>query len=114
MVFRRYNNVAGLVEAEPRPDAFLMMILLHAMKTGQNIWIEDPVDPLLVFELRGDVQNLRKLTFSELDSIKIEAEAREPHEIVQPLEHVATGLSGGLESMQLIHRKQNDESLPND
>ena len=114
MVFRRYSNVAGLVEAEPRPDAFLMMILLHAMKTGQNIWIEDPVDPLLLFELRGDVQNLLKLTFSELVRIKIEAEAREPHEIIQPLEHVATGFSGGVDSMQLIHRKQNDESLPND
>ncbi len=36
-VFERISTVDGLSLADPRPDAFLVMLLMHAMKTRQDI-----------------------------------------------------------------------------
>ena len=113
-VFERISTVDGLSLADPRPDAFLVMLLMHAMKTRQDIWIEDPVDPKLLFHLRGNIQVILRLCFPELGAIRIEAEACQQSQQITASPHVATGFSGGIDSMQLIHRKECDRQLPSE
>lgn len=112
--FERTSTVAGLSSSDPRPDAFLVMLLMHGMKTQQDIWIEDPVDGKLLFHLRGSVQVLLRLCFPELAPIGIEAESRNQPETKSAPTHIATGFSGGIDSMQLIHRKHGDHQLPSE
>lgn len=112
IVFRRHSSVEGLATAEPRPDAFLILLIMHAMKTRQDIWLDQPVDPLLLFNMRGSIQKLLQLCFPELERVKIEADPRDETNVVATSDHVATGFSGGVDSMQLIHRKLRDPCLP--
>jgi hypothetical protein len=114
IVFHRHSSVDGLDAFPPRPDAFVVLLLMHAMKTRQDIWVDSPMDPNLLFHLRREIQVVLKLCFPELELVKIEAPTRTLSDAVVPKEYVATGFSGGVDSMQLIHRKLHDESLPSD
>lgn len=112
IIFQRHSSVEGLGDSDPRPDAFLLLLIMHAMKNRQDIWVEDPVDPLLLFHLRGEVQTILRLCFPELRTIKIEAVARDASAAVKTAGCIATGFSGGVDSMQMIHQKLCDPSLP--
>ena len=112
--FQRFSSVEGLESVQPRPDCFLILLLMHAMKTKQDILVEDPVDPHLLFHARGSLQTVLKLCFPELQTVNVEADPRDLRDAITTSDHVATGFSGGVDSMQLINRKIGDPQLPDD
>ena len=114
VTFTRYSTDPSLAECRPCGEPFLVMMLMHAMKHGEDLAIDGEVDPVLLHELQGTVQQVLRLQFKELQQITIHASSRKHHEPARRAEHVATGFSGGVDSMQLLDRGIFRRDIPKD
>ncbi|MDC0295655.1 hypothetical protein OAL35_02255, partial [bacterium] len=112
VAFRRYGAISELNQAEPFGEPFLVMLLMHAMKSGDDLILDGEIDPLLLYELQVTIQSVLCLQFSELKKVSIRAERRPNHPGRKEGAHVATGFSGGIDSMQLLDCALFKDELP--
>lgn len=112
MRMSRYGNHPGLRERKDNFDPFLVALLVPAMMRGEPLVIEGPVDELLLYNLRGLVQDTVRLMFPEWCRIPVEAEATPSSGLPKADRGTATGLSGGIDSMHLVHHHLFGRDIP--
>ena len=101
VVFSRFSSESQLFESEPSFDPFLILLLLPAMRVGEAIEIEGEVDDLLLYRVQTLIQDLLQDNVPNLQTVEIHAQARK-RGLKQVRSHVATGFSGGVDSMHLL------------
>ncbi|MDA7907076.1 hypothetical protein N9B79_00770 [bacterium] len=112
VTFSRYSTDMDMEACVASGEPFLVMLLMHAMKCGQDLEFDGPVDARLLHELRGTIQLVLRAKFPALRTIAIRAHSRPLIDAVDQSSHIATGFSGGIDSMQLLSRSLIRKDLP--
>jgi len=119
-VLSRFGNAPKLFDTHARAEPFAVMMLAPAMLASEPMVIEADVDPNLVFQLNGVVQNMIKAVVPRMAKIKVDAcvnlcpqsesvpsgtniATRGGVEQASQLP-AATGFSGGIDSSYVINR----------
>ena len=101
VVFSRFSSESQLFESEPSFDPFLILLLLPAMRVGEAIEIVGEVDVLFLYRVQTLIQDMLQDNVPNLQRVEIHAQARK-RGLKQVRSHVATGFSGGVDSMHLL------------
>lgn len=109
--FSRFGSDPAVLESQPSFDPFLPLILLPAMKCGEAIEVEGEVDSLLLYRCQTELQDVAISRVAGLKRIKVLASPRSST-LSSSASHVATGFSGGVDSMHLLNASLFENSLP--
>ncbi|MGC6441611.1 MAG: hypothetical protein ACON4H_03025 [Rubripirellula sp.] len=109
--FSRFGSDPAVLESQPSFDPFLPLLLLPAMKLGEAIEVEGEVDSLLLYRCQTELQDVAISRVAGLKRIKVSASPRHSS-LSSPASHVATGFSGGVDSMHLLNASLFEKSLP--
>lgn len=82
-------------------DAFLVGLLIPAMKNGEDIYINGDVSERLYYNISGGLQKLLKIVNPSLNFIKIHPENTICNRY-ESISGVATGFSGGIDSFCVL------------
>lgn len=91
-------------------DSFLLLALLPAIKSGQDIRSEAPVSRKLLFNVHNGIEPLFRHVFHASKQIRIEAEAKD--DIVYHGSGVGCGCSLGVDSLSSFLQHFNPETMP--
>lgn len=103
-------EVASLVN--PRADAALVALLMPLMSLGQQVSVEGSVTDELLWNIRGDVQQILRRVRPELSPVEIVA--ADPQPATSPAAGVATGYSAGVDSFTTLARHFFGDDVPVD
>jgi hypothetical protein len=92
-------------------DAFLVGLLILAMKDKEDIYIDGLISERLYYNLTHYAMKILTLLNPSLSKIKIFPKGLNFHQISQDAEGVATGFSGGIDSFCALI-DHNDEATP--
>lgn len=106
--FSAPQESASFVNA--RADAAGVAILMPAMAAGRDLVIEGPVTDELVWNLRGEVQEVLRGVRPELSLVGVEA--RNPLPAQEPATGVGTGYSAGIDSYATLARHHFSADVP--
>lgn len=112
MRFSRYGNHPGLRQREETYDPFLVALLVPAMLRKEPLVIEGPVDELLLYNLRGPVQDTIRVMAPELPVVPVEAAASPSRNSDKVDRGMAVGFSGGVDSMHVVHHHLFGKGIP--
>ncbi|MGB8853032.1 MAG: hypothetical protein WCC69_05640 [Pirellulales bacterium] len=111
LAFQRFGNHPGLRDRTDTFDPFAVALLLPAMIRGEPLVIEGTVDERLLLALQGPVQATLCLLDPAWRRVPIDAAARRAAERPRPA-GAATAMSGGIDSMHLVHHRLLDPAVP--
>jgi hypothetical protein len=119
-VISRFGNAKNLYEAKPLFEPFAVMMLAPAMLAGQPLVIEGEIDEVLLFNLRGIVQEVMGAVVPKATRVPVESDVRANAPSAGRGENgpeapdqaggsgqtlpVATAFSGGVDSSHVISR----------
>lgn len=109
--FSRFGSDPAVLESQPSFDPFLPLLLLPAMKRGEAIEVEGEVDSLLLYRCQTELQDVAISHVAGLKRIEVSASPRHST-LSSAASHVATGFSGGVDSMHLLNASLFEKSLP--
>jgi hypothetical protein len=102
------------IEAAPllndRVDAALVALLMPAMSLGQDVVIDGPISDELVWNARGEVQEILRRLRPELAAVEIDI--NNPMPPLPPGTAVATGYSAGVDSYATLARFHFSNDVP--
>ncbi len=98
-----FNCEAGALPkvSTPSGNFALVGLLFPAMVLGEDLEIDAPVSPTLLYTIQHDVQSLLRDYRPELKRIKVSATSIDPAATATPTE-VATGFSAGVDSFTTL------------
>ncbi|WP_299832299.1 hypothetical protein [uncultured Roseobacter sp.] len=88
-----------LPERHPNGNWAVLSLLIPAMAVGEDLHIDAPVSPLLLYNLNNDIQHLLTIYNTNLSRIRITAA---PQDTPTPGTRVATGFSAGVDSFTTL------------
>ena len=94
----------------PLADAALVALLLPSMERSEDIEVQGIVSEELLYNLAGPVQSLLQAAYPNLRRVAIRSE--EQQSMRERATGVATGFSGGVDSLALIWRHYLSDDIP--
>lgn len=111
LVFHRFGNHPALRDRTDTFDPFAVALLLPAMIRGEPLVIDGTIDERLLLALEGPVQATLCLLDPAWRRVPVDAAARRSAEQPRPA-GAATAMSGGIDSMHLVHHRLLDPAVP--
>ncbi|MBR8831077.1 MAG: hypothetical protein Cpurp_07730 [Chlorogloea purpurea SAG 13.99] len=97
-VWYSINKKYGQFLSNESSDTFLIGLLVLAMKQNEDIYIEGKVSEKLFYNLTNYLVKILTLLIPSLHQIKIFPQELTQENLVKPIQGVATGFSGGIDS----------------
>ena len=83
-------------------DAFLLGLFIHAMKLGENIFLEAPISEKLYYNMKHNIIKLYALMHPSFQEISIHPKNLNQSAVNPHSNGIATGFSGGVDSFSLL------------